>query len=134
MSVRIIETGCKGNKKPKLECAWCNETAYSFISSRQLSVQETGYNILRIRMIKSKEELELLPNNSTDISKKSIIDKYMDRPTCGKFASLETVSLGQFALLYYKITSSNLYHQPNFLEKNIEKENECNTTLLKKSF
>ena len=78
-------------------------------------------------MIKSKEELELLPDNSTDISKKSIIDKYMDRPTCGKFASLETVSLGQFALLYYKITSSNLYHQPNFLEKNIEKENECNT-------
>ena len=88
----------------------------------------------RIRMIKSKEKLELLSDNSTDIFKKSIIDRYMDRPTCGKFASLETVSLGQFALLYYKITSSNLYHQPNFLEKNIEKENECNTTLLKKSF
>ena len=36
----------KGNKKPKLECAWCNETAYSFISSRQLSVEEAVYNVL----------------------------------------------------------------------------------------
>ena len=78
--------------------------AYSFISSHQLSVQEEAvYNVLpelwlrkcspgisfintnlpnnRIRMIKSKEELELLPDNSTDIFKKSIIDRYMDRPT-----------------------------------------------------
>ena len=69
---------------------------YSFISSCQLSVQEAGYNALpelwlrkcspgisfinknlpnnRIRMIKPKEELELLPENSTGIFKKSIID------------------------------------------------------------
>ena len=47
----------------------------------------------RIRMIKSKEELELLPDKSTDIFKKSIIDRYMDRPTCRKFASLKTFCL-----------------------------------------
>ena len=100
--------------------------AYSFISSSQLSAQEAAYNVLpelwlrkcsprisfintnlpnsRIRMIKSEEELELLPDSSTDIFKKSIIDKYMDRPTCQKFASLKTVCLAQFAPLYYKKT------------------------------
>ena len=87
--------------------------AYSFIASRKLSVQEAVYNVLpelclrkcypgisfintnlpnnRISMIKSKEELELLPENSTDIFKKSIIDGYIDQPTCRKFASLKTV-------------------------------------------
>ena len=55
----------------------------------------------------------------------------MDRSTCRKFASLETVCLAQFASLYYKKTSSDDY-QPNILEENIEKENDCNTTLPKK--
>ena len=97
--------------------------AYSFISSRQLSVQEAVCNVLpelwirkcspgisfintnlpnnRITMIKCKEKLELLLDNSTDIFKKGIIDRYMDGPTCGKFASLKTVCLAQFASLYY---------------------------------
>ena len=100
------------------------KTAYSFIISHQLSVQEAVYNVLpelwlrtcspgiyfintnlpnnRIRMIKPKEELELLPDNSTDIFKKSITDRYMDWPTCGKFAYLKTVCFAQFASLYYK--------------------------------
>ena len=129
--------------------------AYSFISPRQLSVQEAVHNVLpelwlrkcspgisfintnlpnnRIRMIKSKEELVLLPENSTDIFKKSIIDRYMDRLTCGKSASLKTVCLAQFASLYYKKTSSGNDYQPNILEENIGKENNCNTTLPKKS-
>ena len=90
--------------------------AYSFISPRQLSVQEAVHNVLpelwlrkfspgisfintnlpnnRIRMIKSKKELDLLPDH---IFKKSITDRYMDRATCGKFASLKTVCLAQFA-------------------------------------
>ena len=97
--------------------------------SRQLSVQEAVYNVLpelwlrkcspgisfintslpnnRIRMIKSQKELELLPDNSTEIFKKSIVDRYMYRPTCGKFASLKTVCLAQFASLLYKKTSSD---------------------------
>ena len=85
-------------------------------------------------MIKSKEELELLPGNSTDIFKKSIIDRYMDRATSGKFASLKTVCLAQFASLYYKKTSSDNDYQANNQKENIEKENNCNTTLPKKSF
>ena len=85
-------------------------------------------------MIKSKEELELLPHSSTDIFTKSRIDRYMDQPTCGKFASLKTVCLAQFASLYYKKTCSDNDYQPNILGENIEKEIDCNTTLPKKSF
>ena len=88
----------------------------------------------RIGMVKCKEELELLPDNSTEKFKKSIIDRYMNRPTCEKFASLKAVCLAQFALLYYKKTSSDNNYQPNILEENIGKGNDCNTTLPKKSF
>ena len=98
--------------------------AHSFISSRQLSVQEAAYNVLpelwlrkcspgicfintnlpknRVRMIKSKEELEL---RKVNIFKKIIIDRHMNGPICGKFTSLKTVCLAQFASLYYKKTS-----------------------------
>ena len=81
-------------------------------------------------MIKSKEELELLPDNSTDIFKKSMIDRHMDRPTCGKCVSLETVSLCQFTSLYYKKLLQIIIISQTF----IEKENDCNTTFSKKSF
>ena len=73
-------------------------------------------------MIKSKKELELLPDNSTDIFKKSIIDRYMDRPTCRMFAPSNALCLAQFASLYYKKTFSDNDYQPNILEENIEKE------------
>ena len=137
-------------------CDGMTKIAYSFISLCQLSIQEAVYNVLlelwlrkcspgisfintnlpdnRIMMIKSKEELELLPDNSTDIFKKSIIGRYMDRPTCGKFATLKTVCIAQFASLYYKKTSSDNDYQSNILEENIEKENNCNTALPKKIF
>ena len=85
-------------------------------------------------MIKSKKELELLPDNSTDILKKSMIDRCMDRPTCGKFASLKAVCLAHFASLYYKKSSSDNDYQRNILEESIEKENDCNTTIPKKLF
>ena len=112
--------------------------AYSFISLHQLPVKEAVYNVLpelwhrkcsseisfintnlpnnRIRMIKSKEKLELLPDNSTDLFTKSIIDRYMDRPTCAKLASLKNVCLAQFASLYYRKNSSEKDYQSNILE------------------
>ena len=121
--------------------------------SRQLSVQEAVYNVLpelwlrkcspgisfintnlhnnRIRMINSKEELELLPDKNTDIFKKSIIDRYMDRPTCGKFASLKTVCLAQFSLLYYKKLFQIMIISQTFLKKTLKKKNDCNTTFRK---
>ena len=114
--------------------------AHSFISSRQLSVQEAAYNVLpelwlrkcspgicfintnlpknRVRMIKSKVELEL---RKVNIFKKIIIDRHMDGPICGKFTSLKTVCLAQFASLYYKKTSSDNDYQANNQKENIEK-------------
>ena len=58
----------------------------------------------------------------------------MDWSTYGKFASLKTFCLAQFASLYYKKTFSDNDYQPNILEENIGKENDSNTTLPKKSF
>ena len=148
-----MKQAAKETKKQNLNV---RDAMKKIVYSRQLSVQEAVYNVLpelwlrkcspgisfintnlpnnRIRMIKSKKELELLPDNSTDIFKKSIIGRYMDRPTCGKFATLKTVCIAQFASLYYKKTSSDNDYQSNILEENIEKENNCNTALPKKIF
>ena len=126
----LLKQAAKEIKNQNLNvCDALKKIAYSFISSCQPLVQEDVYNVLpelwlrkcspgisfiitslpnnRIRMIKSQEELELLPDNSTDIFKKSIVDRYMYWPTCGKFASLKTVCLAQFASLLYKKTSSD---------------------------
>ena len=56
----------------------------------------------------------------------------MDQPTCRMFAPSNALCLAQFASLYYKKTFSDNDYQPNILEENIEKENDCNTTLPKK--
>ena len=53
----------------------------------------------RIRMVKLKEELEVLSDDSTDVFKQNIFDRYMDRPKSGKFAYLQNVSLTQFAYI-----------------------------------
>ena len=79
------------------------KVACSLISTRhsQYKKQEAVYNILpelwlrklsdillinknlqenRIRMLQSKEELEVLSDDSTNVFKQNIIDKYMDQP------------------------------------------------------
>ena len=97
---------------------------YSFISTHQLSVQEAVYNVLlelwllrsfprmsfistnhpqsRMSMIESKEELKELSDDGTNVIKRDIIDRYIDRPVCGKFACLKNVCVAQFAAYYYK--------------------------------
>ena len=117
------------------------KVAYSFISTHQLSAQEAVYNILpelwlrkcqpeilfintnlqenRIRIVKSKEELEVLSDDSTDAFKRNIIDRYMDRPKSGKFACLKNVCLAQFASYYYRKSTSEDY-QPKIFEEDIE--------------
>ena len=81
--------------------------AYSFICSRQMSVQEAIYLCLpelwlrncrpgvfylnnnvpneRIRLLKSEEQLQEMPENGTNIYKTGIIENYTDRPTLGRF-------------------------------------------------
>ena len=67
-------------------------------------------------MVKSKEELEVLPDDSTDVFKRNIIDRYMDHPKNGNFACLRNVCLAQFASYYYKKSTSENYYQPEILE------------------
>ena len=55
----------------------------------------------RIRMSKSKEKIELMPKNSTDIFKKSKINIYMDRSTSGIIAWLKNIT-------YYILTKKTV--------------------------
>ena len=140
--LRFTKTDTKGNKKPKLKFARGNKKfAYSFISKPQLSVQEAIYNILlehwirkcflgisfintkqpqnRIRMIKSKEELKGLSDDSTDVFKRNITDRYIDRLVYGKFACLKNVCRVKFAAYYYKKSVSENDYQSYILEEDI---------------
>ena len=98
--------------------------AYSFICSRQMSVQEAVYLCLRelwlrkcqpgvmflntnllleqIRLLKTEKELLKIPEDSKDIYKSGIIVKYIDRPTTGKFSALGNLCLAEFATIYHK--------------------------------
>ena len=116
------------------------KVACSLISTRhsQYKKQEAVYNILpelwlrklsgillinknlqenRIRMLQSKEELEVLSDDSTNVFKQNIIDKYMDQPKNGKFVCLKNICLAQFESYY--CTSENDY-QPEIIEEDIE--------------
>ena len=56
----------------------------------------------RIRLLKSEEELHEMPENSTNIYRSGIIEKYTDRPTIGRFFALQNLCLVEFAASYYK--------------------------------
>ena len=50
-------------------------------------------------MVKLKEELEVLPDDSSDVFKQNIFDRYMDYPESGKFVCLQNVCLTLFAYI-----------------------------------
>ena len=76
--------------------------AHAYASKRECSVQEAVYHIMpelwlrktfpkiqflnsnlpedRYRIAKSEDELTELPDNSTDIFKRNMLDRYVDRP------------------------------------------------------
>lgn len=49
-------------------------------------------------MVKLKEELEVLPDDSSDVFKQNIFNRYMDHPESGKFVCLQNVCLTQYIL------------------------------------
>ena len=57
----------------------------------------TGLPQERLRVAKCQEELEALDEDSTDIFKSNIIERYSDRPT-----ALRQLCLAEFAAYYYK--------------------------------
>ena len=90
----------------------------AFLTSREVSAQECVYRILpelwlrkifpgafflntdlpdhRLRLKKSKAELDQLDDDSTDIYQTNIVDRYLQRPHC-----LESTCLGIFSASYY---------------------------------
>lgn len=69
----------------------------------------------RIRMSKSKEKIELMPKNSTDIFKKSKINIYMDRSTSGIIAWLKNIT---YYILTKKLCDDD--YQSNIIEEEME--------------
>ena len=91
----------------------------AFLSCREVSAQECVYRCMpelwlrktfpgivfvntglpqeRLRVAKCQEELETLDEDSTDIFKSNIIERYSDRPT-----ALRQLCLAEFAAYYYK--------------------------------
>ena len=53
-------------------------------------------------MVKPKEELKVLSDDSTDVFKRNIIDRYIGHPKSGNFACLKNVCLARFASYYYQ--------------------------------
>ena len=85
----------------------------------------------RVQVLLSEKELNKLPDNSPNISKKSNINRYMERPSAifcnGKYSILDNFCYAEF-LAYYtfenKLSKTGEY-QPdelddNLIEKNLE--------------
>ena len=74
-------------------------------------------------MIKLKEKLKELSDDSTDVFKRNIIDRYIDDPVCGKFSCSKNVSPAQFASYHYQIFISENDYQPELLEEDVSDKN-----------
>ena len=94
----------------------------TFLSSREVSSQECVYRCMpelwlrkvfsktvflstdfpekRVRVAKSKPELDELPDDSTDIYKSNIIEPYLIRPNT--IPAVDNLCLAEFAANYYK--------------------------------
>lgn len=128
----------------------------SFVNSREVSKQESVYRCLpmlylrkifpgtlfvdtnlkddRVRMLRSRAELEELEPDSSDIYCSGIHAKYADRPTVqfklGKFAAVDKICLADFASMYYRFYGkTGVYeyltdYQPSTLDEYDEDHNE----------
>jgi len=76
----------------------------------------------RIRMCKSREEIDMLDPDSTDIFKQNVIDRYVDRPDesfmNGKYRSVNNLCLATFIAHYCVVDlENNNDYQPEILEE-----------------
>ena len=87
----------------------------------------------RVKVLLSEKELSELPDDSSNIFKKSNIDRYIERPNAtfchGKYSALNDFCYAKF-LAYYTIESkpNNTYdYQPDELNDNLIENNheEC---------
>ena len=117
------EAGMSG----KTELGKMRTVAKAYSKKREYSVQEAVYLLMpelwlrkrfpRViflnsnvpekcyRMFCSKEDLEGVPGDSTDISQRNMLDRYLDRSDAtfksGKFACLDSICFSKFLSYYY---------------------------------
>ena len=135
------------NKKNSYE--QMHAIAHAYSTNRECSVQEAVYHILpelwlrktfpgviflnsnipdrRYKFFRSKQEIAELPEDSTDLFKQNMIDRYIDRPNMtfakGKYAVLDKFCFAEFLRYYYIIPSKDNDCQPEELvEEDVEKK------------
>lgn len=118
----------------------------AFLSTREVSSQEAAYRCMpelwlrkifpgtvfvntdlpdkRIRMAKSQQELEELDDDSTDVFKSNIIQRYSKRP---HVPCVDNLCLAEFSAIYYKEynikSQENSDAQPEVLSENLVEAN-----------
>ena len=124
----------------------------AFLSTREVSAQESVYRCMpelwlrkifpktifvstdlpdkRLRVAKTQEELEELDDDSTDIYKSNIIERYSIRPAY--VSSVNDMCLAAFAAYYYKNynydVSETIHSQPEVLSDDILEQTHEDTT------
>ena len=134
--------------------------ARAYITSRECSVQEAVYHVMpelwlrktfpgvvfansnlpenRYKMCKNEEKMQELENDSTDIYKRNMLDRYIDRPNNsfngGKYARLNNICFAEFLSQYYlapkKVNDDNKNDsQPEVLQDDMLENNNTVSTL-----
>ena len=107
--------------------------AHAYAANRECSVQEAVYHILpelwlrktfpgvifansstpdcRYKMFRNQEEIEQLPDDSLDVFKKNMVDRYIDRPNAtflnAKYSVLDRFCFAEFLRYYYVTPPKN---------------------------
>ena len=124
----------------------------AYMTKRECSVVEAVYHVLsqlwlskkyptvsfintnmpekRFRVFRSEEELNELPEDSTDVFMRNTMDRYVDRPNAtfqnGKYSVVDAMCLAEFASYYYLPSRKNIVeddYQPEVFEDQYVEEN-----------
>ena len=125
--------------------------AHSYVNKRECSIQECVYHILagqwlrktfpgvifansnvpekRYRICRDEKDISELPEDSTDIFKRNMIDRYIDRPNLsfgdGKYSIVDSFCFAEFLRYYYlaPFKSKDNDYQPEILQDDLVEHN-----------
>ena len=125
--------------------------ASAYVNKRECSIQEFVYHILagqwlrkifpgvifansnlpekRYRICRDEKDISELPEDSTNIFKRNMIDRYIDRPSVtfsiGKYAILDSFCFAEFLRYYYLASgeSKENDYQPKILQDDLIEHN-----------
>ena len=125
--------------------------ARAYITKRECSIQEAVYHVMpelwlrksyptvifintnlpekRFRICRTEEELSELPEDSPDVFKRNMLDRYMDRPDetyrNGKYSAVDRMCFAEFCSHYYLSNSKCIVNdnQPHVLEDELIEQN-----------